>query len=100
MGVVNPRRGKVLMSIVRVRVPPILISRLISDTDRARPVAEVNHEISRAEFIDASKEMLSRSLKNVRRHRTPNVEVAERRRWLLHDERKGSGSLEIPRHMG
>ena len=36
VGVVNPRRGKVLMSIVRVRVPPILISRLISDTDRAR----------------------------------------------------------------
>ena len=72
MGVVNPRRGKVLMSIVRVRVPPILISRLISDTDRARPgpVAEVNHEISGAEFVDASKEMLSRSHQ---RKATPNT---------------------------
>ena len=73
VGVVNPRRGKVLMSIVRVWVPPILISRLISDTDRARVRwlnAEVNHEISRAEFVDASKEMLSRSHK---RKATPNT---------------------------
>ena len=63
---------------------------------RPGPVAEVNREISRAEFVDASKEMLSRSHK---RKATPNTKCRSCRRWL-HDERKGSGSLEIPRHMG